>query len=342
MVDGGQYPVYGANGIIGSYHRYNHEESEVLLGCRGSCGSVNVSAPQSWVTGNAMVIKPRDNRLSKEFLRYFLDGSAAIAKTITGVAQPQITQKSLAPVSISLPPPEEQRRIVAVLDEAFAAIATATANAEKNLANARELLLGYLNNELSDRESKPWDRVPLGELCEVLDRLRKPITKSDRRAGEYPYYGATGIVDWVDGYIFDEPLVLLGEDGAKWGPGERSAFSASGKYWVNNHAHIMRPNRNVLSDDWLIYYLNMADLKPYITGVTVPKLNQERMRSILIPLPPLEAQHELVARMDALSDQVVELTALNNGRLAHLAGLKKSLLHRALSGELAERESLAA
>jgi type I restriction enzyme S subunit len=104
----------------------------------------------------------------------------------------------------------------------------------------------------------------------------------------------------------------------------------------------MRPNRDVLSDDWLIYNLNMANLMPYITGVTVPKLNQERMRSILIPLPPLETQRELVTRMDALSQQVADLADLNRGKLRHLFALKGSLLHRAFSGELTERELVAA
>jgi type I restriction enzyme, S subunit len=291
------------------------------------------------------VIRPGPDVLA-EYVYYFLDRDEVRecgAKVMTGaVGHKRVPQEFIERLEIPLPPLEEQRRMVAVLDEAFAAIATATANAERNLVNAREILLGFLNAIVNDNEPVQWDRIPLGDLCEILDRLRKPITKSDRRPGEYPYYGATGIVDWVDNYIFDEPLVLLGEDGAKWGPGERSAFSASGKFWVNNHAHVMRPHRDILSDDWLIYCLNMADLMPYVTGVTVPKLNQERMRSILIPLPPLETQHELVARMDSLSDHVTELTVLNNDKIAALANLKQSLLHRAFSGELTVRELVAA
>ena len=143
-----------------------------------------------------------------------------------------------------------------------------------------------------------WATRPLGELCDVLDRYRKPITKSDRREGPYPYYGAMGIVDYVDGYLFDEPLILLGEDGAKWGSGEPCAFKAEGKYWVNNHAHIMRPDRSQVLDDWLVYYLCGTDLLPFITGLTVPKLNQERMREIPIPVPPLEQQRRIVAALD--------------------------------------------
>jgi type I restriction enzyme S subunit len=132
----------------------------------------------------------------------------------------------------------------------------------------------------------------------MLDSLRRPITKSDRSPGPYPYYGATGILDHVEGFLFDEPLVLVGEDGAKWGAGGNSAFPVEGKVWVNNHAHVLRPKRDRLMDRFLIEILNEADLMPYVTGVTVPKLNQEKLRSIKIPLPPLEVQREIVAEVE--------------------------------------------
>ncbi|MEO0383053.1 MAG: restriction endonuclease subunit S [Pseudomonadota bacterium] len=143
-----------------------------------------------------------------------------------------------------------------------------------------------------------WPTKPLGDLVDVLDRLRKPITKKDRKAGPYPYYGATGVLDHVDGYLFDEPLVLIGEDGAKWEAGANSAFPIQGKTWVNNHAHVIRPHRDQVLDDWLIYYLNGADLMPFISGMTVPKLNQGRLRGIPIPLPSVEEQQRIVAVLD--------------------------------------------
>src|SRR5690606_36931280 len=101
-----------------------------------------------------------------------------------------------------------------------------------------------------------WQTMPLGEICDILDSRRKPITKKDRTPGPYPYYGASGVLDYVEGYLFDEPLVLIGEDGAKWGPNDRSAFHIEGKAWVNNHAHVIRPHRNVVLVEWLTYYLN--------------------------------------------------------------------------------------
>lgn len=145
---------------------------------------------------------------------------------------------------------------------------------------------------------KGWEIKALGELCDVLDSKRKPITKRDRKAGDYPYYGATGVLDHVAGYLFDEPLVLVGEDGAKWASGENTAFAVEGKIWVNNHAHVLRPHRNTLLDNWLIYHLNHTDLTDFVSGLTVPKLNQGSLREIPIPVPPLAEQQRIVGLLD--------------------------------------------
>jgi type I restriction enzyme S subunit len=143
-----------------------------------------------------------------------------------------------------------------------------------------------------------WEKRNLGEVVEVLDNLRKPITKRDRVEGDYPYYGATGILSYVHNFIFSEKLVLIGEDGAKWLSGDNTSFIAEGKYWVNNHAHVIRPIRKLILDEWIVYFLNFSDLTPFITGMTVPKLNQEKMRSIPIPLPPLLEQQRIVSILD--------------------------------------------
>ncbi len=143
-----------------------------------------------------------------------------------------------------------------------------------------------------------WKREQLGELCEILDSRRKPITKRDRTTGGYPYYGATGIVDYVNDFIFDEPLVLVGEDGAKWESGENTAFRVEGRCWVNNHAHVLRPDRKTLLDSWLVYFLNHSDLSEFVSGLTVPKLNQGNLREIPVPVPPLAEQRRIVGVLE--------------------------------------------
>ena len=175
-----------------------------------------------------------------------------------------------------------------------------------------------------------WDYKKLGEVCEILDSRRKPITKNKRESGTIPYYGATGILDYVKDYIFDEKLVLLGEDGAKWGAGENSAYIIEGKSWVNNHAHALRPKREHLIDELLVYYLNFANLQPFITGVTVPKLNQEKMRSIEIPVPPLSEQQSIVDYLDSAFAKIDAMKAnaekaLNEANALFQASLKEML-----------------
>lgn len=168
MVENGEYSVYGANGVIGKYDQYNHEDSQLLITCRGAtCGSVNVSEPYSWITGNAMVVRPKDGSINLKYLEYLFRGGIDIAKAITGAAQPQITRTNLAPLAFSYPSSlTEQHRIVAILDEAFDGIAIAKGNAEKNLQNARALFESHLQSVL---RSKKWKWKTLGELCDGVE-----------------------------------------------------------------------------------------------------------------------------------------------------------------------------
>ena len=176
-----------------------------------------------------------------------------------------------------------------------------------------------------------WKVKPLGELCDVLDYKRMPITKRDREAGEYPYYGATGILDYVSGYLFDEPLVLVGEDGAKWGSGENTAFAVDGKIWVNNHAHVLRPHRSTLLDRWLIYFLNYSDLAEFVSGLTVPKLNQGSLREIPIPFPPPDEQQRIVALLDEAFEPLATAKANAEQNLQNASALFESQLESVFS-----------
>ena len=186
-----------------------------------------------------------------------------------------------------------------------------TADGEHNLSGER-----YRENEAP---SMVWPMVSLGEIVAILDSLRRPITKHYRKPGPYPYYGATGILDYVDGYLFDEPLVLVGEDGAKWGPRESSSFGIKDKVWVNNHAHVLRPRREHVMDSYLIEVLNQMDLTQYTTGVTVPKLNQSRLKSIQIPLPPLKVQCEIVAEIEGYQKVLDGARAVVQNYRPHIA-----------------------
>ncbi|EPP8196202.1 restriction endonuclease subunit S [Campylobacter lari] len=180
-------------------------------------------------------------------------------------------------------------------------------------------------------KTKTWKINKLEKVCEILDNKRVPISQKDRIRGIYPYYGASGIVDYIDRYIFDEELVLIGEDGAKWGAFENSAFIASGKYWVNNHAHILKPNNETLINKFLVYFLNYSNLEKYITGATVKKLNQQKLKQIEIPLPPLQEQERIVGILDESFAKIDESIKILEQDLLNLDELMQSALQKAFN-----------
>ena len=149
----------------------------------------------------------------------------------------------------------------------------------------------------------------LGDVCEILDSKRIPITASKREAGPYPYYGANGIQDYVSDYIFDDELVLLAEDGGNFGSKEKPiAYRVSGKCWVNNHAHVLKPKKG-LDVDFLCYSLMFYDVSGLVNGATRQKLTQADMRKMEIEIPPLEEQRCIVAILDKVTDLIAQRRA---------------------------------
>lgn len=149
----------------------------------------------------------------------------------------------------------------------------------------------------------------LGDISINKDSLRKPITSGKRVAGDYPYYGASGIVDYINEYIFDGDYLLVSEDGANLlSRNTPIAFSISGKNWVNNHAHVLEFNTET-ERKFIEYYLNSINLEPYISGSAQPKLNQKNLNIIRVPAPPLEIQKEIVRFLDDFTAKTAELQA---------------------------------
>ena len=136
--------------------------------------------------------------------------------------------------------------------------------------------------------------------CNILDRLRKPVSKSSRTQGEYPYYGANGIQDYVSDYIFDGEFVLVGEDGSVMTKNGNPVVTwAQGKIWVNNHAHIIKETENVLLR-YLYHYLQTIDITALIHG-NIPKLTGKDFKNLEIPVPPLAVQEEIVRILDSFT-----------------------------------------
>ena len=169
-----------------------------------------------------------------------------------------------------------------------------------------------------------WEQRKLGEVVNFLDTLRKPLEGAKRVKGPYPYYGASGIVDYVDGYLFDEELILLSEDGANIT--ERNypvCFLASGKYWVNNHAHVLKIKEDN-DNNFICNSLERKDYTKYNTGMAMPKLNKETCKGIPIMCPNYDEQKKIgnyFRKFDTL-------IALHQRKLEHLQEQKKGLLQK--------------
>ena len=159
--------------------------------------------------------------------------------------------------------------------------------------------------------SSEWPFRSLGELTINHDGRRRPVKESERKPGMYPYYGASGVVDYVDGFLFEGRHLLIGEDGENLRTRQTPvAFLADGKFWVNNHAHIVTGNKEA-DTRYLLYAILNADIGSYLTGAVMPKLTQGNLNKIQLPCPPLEIQEAIVSTLGALDDRIALLRETN-------------------------------
>src|SRR5208283_2356677 len=149
-----------------------------------------------------------------------------------------------------------------------------------------------------------WEYVSLGEVSVNHDAVRVPVKESERKPGPFPYYGASGVVDHVDSYLFDGEYLLVAEDGENLRTRQTPlAFIARGRFWVNNHAHILQGSSRALTR-FLHYALAAGDIAPYLTGAVMPKLTQANLNRIPILLPPMREQERIVDLLAALDDKI--------------------------------------
>jgi type I restriction enzyme, S subunit len=308
--------------------------NSVILSSRAPIGHLAINTEPMATNQGCKGLIP-GSQLQHKFLYYYLISIVDLLNSLgTGATFKELSGGKLKEVTIPVPPLPEQRRIVGILDEAFEGIATAKANADKNLENARALFESYLQSVFTQR-GVGWVETTVDKISTNLDSKRVPITKNVRTSGEYPYYGASGIVDYVGDYIFDGDTLLVSEDGANLlARSTPIAFSVSGKYWVNNHAHILK-FENTATQRFVEFYLESIKLDEYITGAAQPKLNQKALNSIPIPIPKsVEAQANIVESVESLQEETQRLARLYERKLAALEALKKSLLHQAFTGQL--------
>ena len=220
--------------------------------------------------------------LSESFTRW----SIAHSK---GSTNPYVLFSDLADYEFDLPPIEEQRMLA---DKLWAAYRLK--ESYKKLLTATQEMVKSQFIEMFGGET---NKVPLEEIVIVKDDCRKPINegvRSEMKDGElYPYYGATGVVDYINDYLTDDELLCIAEDCGNYNAGEESAYIIRGKAWVNNHAHLVK-TKETCDIKYLYYFLKIANLKPYVSGTTRLKLTQKKLKEISVTLPSINMQKSFV------------------------------------------------
>lgn len=270
-----------------------------------------------------------------------------VQENTQGITRARTSIKKLKGYPFPLPPLSEQQRIVERIEELLAKLDEAKERLQEVADSFAVRKAAILHNAFTGELTKQWRREngvsdesweekKLSEITENQDSKRIPLSKSQRDNMNriYDYYGASGIIDKVDDYIFEGKKLLIGEDGANLVTRSKDiAFIADGKYWVNNHAHILDVKDTVLLM-YLCNYINNMDLIPYVTGSAQPKLTQAKMNNIKIFLPTLPEQHEIVRLIDDLLARERAAQQAAEQALASIDLMKKSILARAFRGEL--------
>ncbi|GAA2021822.1 restriction endonuclease subunit S [Agromyces tropicus] len=254
------------------------------------------------VSGDAYIYR---HELDPKYVAYFF-GSTMFqdqkARHITGTKVRRVSGDALAKIRIPVPPIEVQREIAGILDK----FTRLEAELEAELEARRNQYVHYRRELLDLGVETPLGA--LGDLARNLDSRRKPVTKGARTSGDIPYYGASGVVDYVSGYIFDGDYLLVSEDGANLlARSTPIAFSITGKTWVNNHAHVLE-FETYAERRFVEIYLNSIDLAPFVSGAAQPKLNKANLNRIPVPNPPIEEKQRIVALLDKFDTLVNDLS----------------------------------
>ena len=306
--ENGLYPFFVRSKEVLRINSYLFDEEAILIPGEGGIGDIfHYINGKYGLHQRAYRVHPINDGIKGKYIYYFLFeyfksyiDKKSYKSTATSIRKPMLLD-----FPIPIPSKPEQERIVKILDTFTDSIANLKAQID-----ARRKQYEYYRDQLLDLEGKEGvEMKTLPQISKNLDSKRKPITSSNRKPGPYPYYGASGIVDYVEGYIFEGSYLLISEDGANLvARNTPIAFKIEGKNWVNNHAHVIS-----FDDDatlkYVEIYLNKIDLSPWINGAAQPKLNQDNLNRILIPLPSLEEQSRIVGILDQFEAIIANLEA---------------------------------
>ena len=333
----GTVPIMGSSGVVGTHDSALTERACIVIGRKGSAGSVYWCPEPCWPVDTVYFAYAPD-RVSPQFL-YHLLLHLQLRKLDSSTAVPSLLRQDLEAVSVPFPPWEEQRRIVAEVEKQMSRLDLATVSLrtiEAKLAAASRSIL-----QKTCEHSDPLATGScVGDVSECLDRQRIPVNAEERkrRGGSVPYFGANGQVGWIDKPIFNEPLILVVEDETFVGRTKPFAYRIEGPSWVNNHAHVLRPNANI-SLRYLHNALMYYPFTPLTTGSTGRrKLTQNALMAAPLCLPKPEEQHRRVESLDRWFSIADQLGQTIDSATQRAARLRQAILHKAFAGKLVPQD----
>jgi len=325
----GEYPIFGASGLIKSVSFYHQNKPYLSIVKDGSgYGRITKMSAFTSVIGTLQYILPKDN-IDLDYLYYNLI-SIDFKKYVTGAAIPHIYFKDYKSEPFLWMPIPEQKRIVAILDKAFDAIDKAKSNAERNLKNAKELFESYLQN-VFEVKGKGWEKKRFDNIC-ILQRGFDLPTPS-RRKGKYPLVSSNGITDRIDLWKTKAPGVVTGRSGTIG-----NVHFIEENFWPLNTALFIKEFHGNY-EKFIYYFLIHFNLTKYSTGAGVPTLNRNNVHGELVWFPTtLNEQKIIVKNLDKLSKETKRLEEIYKKKIEELEELKKSILQKAFSGELKTKD----
>ena len=295
LVAGGQYPVFGANGIIGHYDHYNHVEPELLMTCRGAtCGTINVSLPYSWINGNAMVIHPINDDVYFDYLKYHLQ-TLDLSTIITGAAQPQITRQSLVNVPVKLPSIEEQIHIAKELDLLTSIIDKKNAQLRDLDALAQSIFYEMFGDP--NANSLNWPSSSFKDIFKL--KSGDGLKEKDFVTGQFPVYGGNGISGYHNAFNKEGKHIIIGRVGAYCG----NVRVVEDCFWLTDNAFDAFFDSSVLDYYFASWLLNTLDLHRFANHAAQPVISNSGLKDLLIILPPIEIQRHFSERVLAILQQ---------------------------------------
>lgn len=323
--DKGIYPFFTCSKEPLTIDTYSYDCECVLVAGNGDLNVKYYSGKFDAYQRTYIIESKNKEKLLVRYLYCFLDKYVETLReqSIGGVIK-YIKLGNLTEAEIPLPPLEEQRKIAAVLDKVNDLIAKRRKQLEKLdlLVKARFVeMFGDI-----DKLNVNWHSEHFKDITVCFDSFRKPVKASDRKLmqGQYPYYGATGIVDYVNDYKLDGEYLLISEDGKSLEFRNKPiAFIAKGKIWVNNHAHVVQCKEKA-NITYLMFHINYMDISRWVTGIDQKKLNKENLDSIFIAIPPIELQNQF---SDFVQQTEKTITSIKKS-LIKLETLKKALMQK--------------